>query len=54
MNLDKKGIFRKILVGLGIVIIIYILYLFSIWNNKQIQKCIDAGHSEAYCVEGLN
>lgn len=53
MNLDEKQIFKKVIVGFGIIILILILSLFSISYEAGVQKCVNLGNSEEFCREEL-
>ena len=54
----KKTNKKDTLMGLGLAIIILIIFsivcmLVSKYNEKEINNCINAGHTQTYCERGL-
>ena len=50
---DNLSLYRKILVGFAITILICIACILSYSYDLGVQKCVNAGHEENYCREGL-
>lgn len=38
---------------IGIVIVVMTVMLLGYITNKEVDKCVNAGHSETYCQVGL-
>lgn len=53
MSLEEKRIYKIVIVGFGIIILILLLCLLSTSYEEGVQKCINAGNNESYCREGL-
>ena len=53
MKLKEKRLFSAVIVGFGIIILILLLCLLSTSYEEGVQKCVNAGHKENYCREGL-
>lgn len=50
---EDNSLYKKFLVGAGILIIILLWCLLSMSYEKNVQRCINAGHNENYCREEL-
>lgn len=50
---EDNSLYKKFLLGAGIMIIILLWCLLSMSYEKNVQRCINAGHNENYCREEL-
>lgn len=53
MNLDEKQIFKRVIVGFGIIILIMFIALLSMSYENGVRRCIINGNTEEFCREEL-